>query len=135
MQLSELLRLFCFGIIGLMAAAIHYWMVVALVELGDMAPLLANLGGFASAFWCSYFGHRHWTFVDRRTTNATHFFFRFLAIAMLGFLLNQLVFYLLLTHAALPYFILIATVVVVAASLTYILTCLWAFRLPRAPLA
>ena len=83
MQLSELLYLLRFGIIGLVAAAIHYWMVVALVELGDMAPLLANLGGFASACWYSYFGHRHWTFVARRTTNATHLFFRFLAIAML----------------------------------------------------
>lgn len=133
MQLSELLYLLRFGIIGLVAAAIHYWMVVALVELGDMAPLLANLGGFASACWCSYFGHRHWTFVDRRTTNATHFFFRVLAIAMLGFLLNQLVFSLLLTHAAVPYFISLAIVVVVVAALTYGLTRLWAFRLPRAP--
>jgi putative flippase GtrA len=135
MQLSELLCLFRFGIIGLVAAAIHYWMIVALVELGGMAPLLANLGGFASALWCSYFGHRHWTFVDQRTKHATHRFFRFLAVAMLGFLLNQLAFDLLLTHAALPYFILIATVVVVAAALTYMLTCLWAFRLPRPSLA
>lgn len=135
MQLSELLRLFRISIIGLVAAVLHYWMVVALVELGGMAPLLANLGGFASAFWCSYFGHCLWTFMDRRTTNATHLFFRFLAIAMLGFLLNQLAFYLLLTHAALPYLILIATVVVVAAALTYIATRLWALRLPRAPLA
>ena len=41
MRLSELLRLFRFGIIGLMAAAIHYWVVVALVELSGIAPLLA----------------------------------------------------------------------------------------------
>jgi len=65
MRLSELLRLFRFGIIGMTAAAVHYWVVVALVEFGGMAPLLANVGGFASAFWFSYFGHRHWTFAER----------------------------------------------------------------------
>lgn len=135
MRLSELLRLFRFGIIGLMAAAIHYLVVVALVELGGTAPLLANVGGFATAFWCSYFGHRHWTFADRRATNATRSFFRFLATAVLGFLLNQLLFYLLLTHVNLPYFISLAIVVVVVAVLTYVLTRLWAFRLPRAPQA
>src|SRR5712692_8394513 len=110
-------------------------MVVALVELGGMAPLLANVGGFATAFWCSYFGHRHWTFADRRTTNAARSFFRFLATALLGFLLNQLLFYLLLTHVNLPYFISLAIVVVVVAALTYVLSRLWAFRLPRAPQA
>ena len=135
MRLSEMLRLFRFGIIGLMAAAIHYWVVVALVELGGLAPLLANVGGFATAFWCSFFGHRHWTFADRRSTNASRSFFRFLATAILGFLLNQLLFYLLLTHVNLPYYISLAIVVAVVAVLTYVLSRLWAFRIPRAPQA
>ena len=64
-RLSERLRLMRFGIIGLAAAAIHYWTVVVLVELAGVAPLHANVGGFAVAFWCSYFGHRHWTFADQ----------------------------------------------------------------------
>jgi putative flippase GtrA len=132
-RLGERLRLMRFGIIGLTAAAIHYWSVVALVELAGAAPLHANVGGFAIAFWCSYFGHRHWTFADRHGIDAARSFFRFLATALLGFLLNQCLFYLLLTYLRLPYFVALAIAVCVVALLTYLLSRIWAFRAPRRP--
>jgi putative flippase GtrA len=127
-KLSERLRLMRFGIIGLTAAAIHYWAVVALVELAGVAPLHANVGGFAIAFWCSYFGHRHWTFADRHGIQAVRSFFRFLATALLGFALNQYLFYLLLTYLRLPYFVALAMVVFIVAVMTYLLSRIWAFR-------
>jgi putative flippase GtrA len=127
-RLSERLRLMRFGIIGAAAAAIHYFMVIALVELAGMAPLHANIGAFAVAFWCSYFGHRHWTFSDRRGGSALGSFFKFLTTALLGFLLNQWLFYLLLTYLQLPYFISLAIVMVIVAASTYLLSRLWAFR-------
>ena len=128
MRLSERLRLMRFGIIGAAAAAIHYWCVILLVELGGMAPLHANICAFAIAFWCSYFGHRHWTFADRRGNSALASFLRFLATALLGFILNQWLFYLLLTHLRLPYFISLAIVMLIVAASTYLLSRLWAFR-------
>jgi putative flippase GtrA len=130
-RLSERLRLMRFGIIGAAAAAIHYLTVVALVELAGVAPLHANIGAFAVAFWCSYFGHRHWTFADRRGGNAVAAFFKFLVTALLGFLLNQWLFYLLLTYLRLPYFISLAIVMVIVATSTYLLSRLWAFRTER----
>lgn len=128
LRLSERLRLMRFGIIGLAAAGIHYWTVVVLVELAGVAPLHANVGGFAVAFWCSYFGHRHWTFADRHGDAAWRSFLRFLTTAVLGFLLNQFLFYLLMTWMHLQYFVALALVVVIVALMTYLLSRAWAFR-------
>ena len=65
MSVTELLRLVRFGAVGLLAAAVHYWVVIGLVELLQIAPLKANFGGVAVAFWFSDIGHRHWTFAAR----------------------------------------------------------------------
>lgn len=131
MRLIELLRIARFGIVGLTAAAVHYWVVIALVELLHIDPLQANVGGFFVAFWVSYFGHRHWTFSD---TVATHTdgkhssFLRFLLVALLGFCMNELLFYLLLRYAGWPYYFALAVVVFTVAVMTYVLSRLWAFR-------
>ena len=131
MRLMELFRVMRFGIVGLTAAAVHYWVVIALVELLHIAPLLANVGGFVVAFWVSYFGHRHWTFSDAVASHASgarQSFLRFLAVAVLGFCMNELLFYLLLRYAGLPYYVALAIVVFTVAVMTYILSRLWAFR-------
>lgn len=131
MRLIELLRVLRFGIVGLTAAAVHYWVVIALVELLHIAPLQANAGGFIVAFWVSYFGHRHWTFSDVVATHvqgAHPSFLRFLLVAVLGFCMNELLFYLLLRYAGWPYYLALAVVVFTVAVLTYVLSRLWAFR-------
>lgn len=127
----ELLRVLRFGIVGLTAAAVHYWVVIGLVELAHIAPLHANVGGFIVAFWVSYFGHRHWTFSDAVASHADGdhpSFLRFLAVAVLGFCMNQLLFYLLLRYVGLPYYVALALVVFTVAVMTYVLSRLWAFR-------
>lgn len=131
MHLRELLRVLRFGIVGLSAAAVHYWTVIGLVELAHISPLRANVGGFAVAFWVSYFGHRHWTFSDAVATHAADTnssFPRFLLVAVLGFCMNQLLFYLLLHYLAWPYYLALALVVLTVAVMTYVLSRLWAFR-------
>mgnify|MGYP003584852727 FL=1 len=131
MRLRELFRVMGFGIVGLTAAAVHYWVVIGLVELLHIAPLQANVGGFIVAFWVSYFGHRHWTFSDAVASHAPgaqQSFLRFLAVALLGFCMNELLFYLLLRFAGLPYYVALAIVVFTVAVMTYILSRLWAFR-------
>ena len=131
MRLIELLRIARFGIVGLTAAAVHYWVVIALVEVVLIAPLQANVGGFFVAFWISYFGHRHWTFSDAVATHneGEHSsFLRFLLVALLGFCMNELLFYLLLRYAGWPYYFALAVVVFTVAVMTYVLSRLWAFR-------
>ena len=127
-RIGERLRLMRFGLIGASAAAIHYFSAILLVELAGLPPLHANIGAFAIAFWCSYFGHRHWTFADRRGGNGVAVFVRFLITALFGFVLNQWLFYLLLTYLNLPYFVSLAIVMVIVAASTYLLSRLWACR-------
>lgn len=127
----ELFRLMRFGVVGLTAAAVHYWVVIALVELLRIAPLQANIGGFIVAFWVSYFGHRHWTFSDAVASHkrgSGQSFIRFLVVAVLGFCVNEFLFYLLLRYAGLPYYVALAIVVFTVAVMTYVLSRLWAFR-------
>ncbi|MFD2272714.1 GtrA family protein [Undibacterium arcticum] len=77
MRLAQLLRLVRFGIVGLASAAVHYLVVVGLVELTYMHPLVANIIGFATSVWVSYFGHRHWTFGEHTTTSTSTSMMRF----------------------------------------------------------
>jgi len=130
MKLAELWRIARFGVVGLTAAAVHYWTVVALVELLGIAPLRANVGGFIVAFWVSYFGHRYWTFSDTvdRQAGQTQSFLRFLSVAVLGFMMNEFLFFLLLHYTGMPYYIALAIVVLTVAVMTYVLSRLWAFR-------
>lgn len=126
MRLATFWQLCRFSAIGIIAAAIHYWVVIGLVELSHLQALQANFCGFASAFGASYFGHRHWTFSSQNTSSIS--FFRFLGVALLGFMLNQLLFYLLLRHSPLPYFIALGIVLVIVAMMTYVLSRQWAFN-------
>ncbi|NMM39150.1 MAG: GtrA family protein [Glaciimonas sp.] len=129
MRLLELLRLLRFGVVGLLAAVLHYWVVIGLVELLRIQPLQANFGGFAVAFWVSYFGHRYWTFANPDKTGVTTSFLRFLAIAVSGFSLNELLFYLFLRYLELSYYVALGIVVLIVAVMTYVLSRWWAFRL------
>ena len=128
MRLVELLRLLRFGAVGLLAAAVHYWVVIGLVELLRIQPLQANFGGFAVAFWVSYFGHRYWTFANPEGAGVAASFMRFLAIAVSGFCLNELLFYLFLRYLELPYYVALGIVVLIVAVMTYVLSRWWAFR-------
>jgi len=130
MRLIELFRVLRFGIVGLTAAAVHYLVVIVLVELPHIPPLLANVGGFFVAFWVSYSGHRCWTFSDSVAapiSSRTSPFQRFFLVALLGFFVNEFLFYLLLRHADWPYHFSLVVVVFTVSVMTYALSRLWAF--------
>ncbi|HEU4620292.1 MAG TPA: GtrA family protein, partial [Gammaproteobacteria bacterium] len=50
-----------FGIVGTIAAAVHFGIVSLIVPLGP-PPLAANVVGFAGAFGVSFTGHNYWSF-------------------------------------------------------------------------
>lgn len=114
-----------FGIVGVTAMAVH-WLVVWLLVPRGLAPLLANVIGFAVAFNVSYFGHRNWTFATSSAHSAT--FWRFLAVALCSFAVNEALYYVLLRF--LDYQLALAIVLIAVAALTFILSKLWAFSHP-----
>lgn len=121
-MIAQLLR---FGVVGVAAMATH-WCVVALLVPFGIVPLLANVIGFCVAFNVSFFGHHHWTFTSADSQKET--FKRFLAVAVLGFVINESMYTVLLKLTALDYRIALAIVLVTVAGLTYVLSRCWAFR-------
>jgi putative flippase GtrA len=120
-MIRQLLR---FGAVGVAAMAVH-WTVVALLVPFGAKPLLANIAAFAIAFNVSYVGHRHWTFAATSAHQSP--FKRFLGVALLSFVLNEALYYLLL-RAGLEYRVALLIVLVAVAALTFILSRYWAFR-------
>src|SRR5438105_4628008 len=60
-------QLFRFGITGLCCAAIHFFLVILLVQTQHILPLIANVYAAFISFQCSYWGHRLWTFRGTET--------------------------------------------------------------------
>jgi len=74
-----------FGLVGILAAAVHGGLFIALVALG-LAGYLANALAFALAFIVSYLGHSHWTFADAARGGRLG---RFGLTTAFGFVLNS----------------------------------------------
>lgn len=120
----QLLR---FGLIGLLAGAVHFSIVVLLVESAGLKPLIANIFAFLAAFQVSYWGHRYWTF---RGTTASHRMAlpRLFLVCSAAFAANESLFYLFLALFNLPYPIALFLVLAILPLLTFTLSKLWVFR-------
>jgi len=114
-----------FILIGVLSLLVHWCVVVFLVTLG-MHPLNANVIAFLIAFNVSYFGHRHLTF---KASHKAHrkTFPRFAVVAATSFLLNETMYWALLTLTSLRYDISMLIVLGTVAMLTYFLSKIWAF--------
>ncbi|MCB5363514.1 GtrA family protein [Pusillimonas sp. CC-YST705] len=128
-----LTQLSWFVIVGCSAAATHWAVAVLCVELLGLAPLLANVAGWLVAFNVSLFGHYHLTFKHQHAP-WKQAALRFFGVALLGFILNELAYALLLHTTGLRYDVALAVVLVGVAALTFLLSRFWAFRrLPPKP--
>ena len=123
---STVRRLGWFVAVGAAAAAVHFGVVVLLVELGGWRPLLANPLGWLVAFGVSFVGHHRLTFADSgaRIGRAAR---RFFAISAAGFVVNEVAYAALLTHGALGYRLALGAVLVAVAAFTYATGRRWAF--------
>ncbi|MDR3413564.1 MAG: GtrA family protein [Formivibrio sp.] len=120
---AELAR---FGGVGIAAMLVHMATVsLWLVPIG-LHPLMANVFAFLIAFAVSYFGHRHLTF---RAGHVAHrqALPRFFAVACLGFMANESLYFLLLHYTLLDYRIALFIVLGTVAAMTFVLGKLWAF--------
>lgn len=115
-----------FLVVGALAALVHYIIAVMLEGVYDVQPAWSNLLGFCFAFPVSYVGHRTFTFTDN--TKPHHQAFpRFLLVAILGFLANQSLVLIALHFTILPFWLVLALVMLLVAVSTYVLSKYWAF--------
>lgn len=120
--MSQLIR---FLIVGLLATATHFAVVIGLVEGPGIGAMLANGGAWASALGISYVGHYRWTF----TAGGTHMehFPRYMLVSLTGLGLNLGT--VLLLHHQLGAHYLVATTcgVTLSVIVTFVMSRLWAF--------
>lgn len=108
------------------AAAMTHMITFALVE-SRLWPELANATGFLVAFLVSFMGHRLLSFRDAGTT-VSQSLVRFSITAVAGFVMNELVFVLLLRGLRWPSLVALFAALLVAAGQTFVLSRYWAFR-------
>ena len=125
MLLTQAIR---FGVVGLVATAVHFLFAVAAVQLFELAPQLANLLGFGVAFCVSFLGQWRWTFARRATTPVARALPLYLMVSIGGFVANALVYEWLLTHTAWRYDVALAVVLVAVAALTFVASRVWVFK-------
>lgn len=115
-----------FALVGSSALLIHWFTVVSLVPVG-MFPLLANVVGFMMAFLMSYVGHSYWTFLSPATVHR-QCLPRFFLVALCGFILNETLYFLLLTYSDLGYQKSLIVVLGLVSFFTFTLSKKWAFK-------
>jgi putative flippase GtrA len=115
-----------FLVVGALAALVHYIVAVTLEGGFDVKPAWSNILGFCLAFPVSYVGHRTFTFPDK-TKPHYQAFPRFLLVALLGFLANQSLVLLALHFTMMPFWLVLALVMLLVAVSTYVFSKYWAF--------
>ena len=115
-----------FVLVGCVAAAVHWCVVVALVERLGQAPLVANCFGWLVAFGVSFAGHHRLSFRGHGGVIGVAAL-RFLLVSATGFAINEALYAVLLRRGGHRYDILLAIVLIAVAVLTYLLSRHWAF--------
>ena len=126
-QLTRLPQPLQFALVGGCAAATHLAVVALLVQLTQMAPLVANVLAFLAAFVVSYNGHALFTFSAARA-RGWPVVARFFAVACLSFVANELLYYIALNWLHWHYFWSLAAVLVLVATGTFVMSKFWAFK-------
>src|SRR5687768_8185455 len=120
----QLLR---FGLVGILAAFVHFSIVIWLVESGFLKPLVANIAAFLVAFQVSYSGHRYWTFRGTETQHKLAFP-RLLILQITNLIANEGLFYIFLSFFHLPYPIALVLVLAILPLATFTISKFWVFR-------
>ena len=111
--------------VGGSAAAVHFGVVLLLVSQYQLPALAANVAGFLMAFCVSFLGHHRLTFAGE-AASARQSLPRFAAVAVLGFVSNELL-YALLLGLGIDYRLALVVVLVAVAGMTWMLSRHWAF--------
>jgi len=118
-----------FGLIGVLATAMHLSSAVALIYLG-CPPLLANVISFAIAFSLSFVGHISFSFADQTNDRITALQ-RFSCVAFGAFALNEVLFAILLTQSRITPLPALTVTTGLAAVFTFFLSRNWVFQVNK----
>lgn len=123
---TMLLQIMRFGVVGLMAAMVHFSIVVSIVEWAHLKPLTANFFAFLVSFQISYWGHRRWTFSNTVVLHRVALP-KLLFVQLINFILNEFLFYVFLS-LHLPYPVALLIVLAILPVSTFITNKWWVFK-------
>jgi len=114
--------------VGLVATAVHYALLIGLVESGGTAPLPATLAGYVAGGLVSYALNRRLTFAGSRPHREATW--RFTAVAASGFAWTSLLMALLVGRLGAPYLPAQAATTLVVLFWGFLANRLWTFAGP-----
>ena len=113
-----------FGIIGVLATAVHYSVALLSVELVALSVYLGNLFGYLCAVCVSYFGHGIFTF---RTTLSFSIAGKFVVGSVVVLLFGMMILFLMEKLLAMPHRISFAVVVTTSPIISFIFNKFWVY--------
>lgn len=120
-----LFRMLRFGIVGVLATAVHAGVSLAALNLLSVAPVVANGLGFLVAFSVSLVGHTFFTFRKQMSVGGT---LRFCLVAASAGLLSSATVLLLDQFTALPHNLVLGIGAIVTPGFSFLSHSLWTFR-------
>ncbi|MBN9221603.1 MAG: GtrA family protein [Mesorhizobium sp.] len=121
MPTSQIMR---YGIVGLTAVAIHYAVLITLVELADMRKLVASIIGFCAAIPFNYYFQHRWVFRSRNDHSLA--LTRYMIVTTLGLAINSIVFHTGLA-VGLPYLLAQAVAILLVTAFNFIANRFYTF--------
>ncbi len=115
-----------FVMVGGTAAAVHFSVVLILVELFFSHPLIANLIAFCIAFFVSFSGQRLFTF-SNTNKSIKQSLLPYLLISVTSFICNEILLSIGIYIFKIPYQIALIIVLILVAVGTYFSSKHWAF--------
>ena len=112
--------------VGGTAAAVHFSVVLILVELFFSHPLIANLIAFCIAFCVSFSGQRLFTF-SKTNKSIKQSLLPYLLISVTSFICNEILLSIGIYIFKIPYQIALIIVLILVAVGTYFSSKHWAF--------
>lgn len=115
-----------FALIGIIATAIHMFVVFIGLECGIENVFLANFIAFACAFIFSFLGHFYFTF--SKQSNFYPALWRFLIVALSGFIANNLMLAILIESGLLTKTLASVLAVAIIPVISFVFSNIWAFK-------
>jgi putative flippase GtrA len=125
-RMLALRQLSRFGLVGVIATAVHMVVGLGLHEGAGIHAFWANLVAFCCALGVSFLGQTRFTFPDTTADRAA--FKRFVVVALSGLGLNQLIVWVANSLFGIPYWLTLVIIISTVPVMTFLLLKFWALR-------
>jgi putative flippase GtrA len=126
MPLPILSQILSFAGVGVVAAVVHYGLLLALVELSGWRPVPATLVGYIGGGIVSYWLNRSMTYRSERPHDEAGW--RFAVVAAVGFGITYALMHVLVDRMALPYFPAQIGTTLIVLFWSFVAHKFWSFR-------